>query len=565
MLMNIIFPFFPVLASYKASQFRADLMAAITITPMAVPSAMAYAVIAGVSPEYGIYTCMLPVIVAALWGSSRFLVSGPTNGTSLILFSSLASVQVSGVAISTMPPEQRMAIIFGIAIFCGCLQVMMGLARLGELVNFISVSVMTGFSAAMAFLIASSQLPVVLGTEQATGNFFSQVWQVSSHVLAGQFSLFSLGLALLTIVLALVLRKVSRIFPAMLAAMATTSMVAWLFGAREHGIAMIGTIGHIVPPLSLPPKPDLAMMGELFAPAMALAILGAVQSLAIGKQLAGIRGDHFDGNRELIGQGLGNLAAGFASGIPGCGSFTRSAPMVSLGAKTRMAAVFSGLLALPMLFLLASLLEYVPMAALGGILMMIAVQTLRPADIKLCLMATRVDATVFVCTFLSTLVLNLTQAILIGVMVSFALFIYKTSHPRVKQICEGDSRLPYPLPGGVMAWGIEGVLFFGAIHELENRLAKLDDVQPEIIILHLARVFWLDASGACALEQFLERSHARSIPVIVVLDNQRILATLTRTGVMDLVGEGFHASSLKEGIILAGNFLARQKKAQAKY
>lgn len=152
------FPFLETLRTYSARDFRADFMAALTVTPVAIPQAMAYALIAGVHPQYGIYACMLPVIVAALWGSARYLAAGPTNAISMVIFSTMSTVSVGGVLLSSLPEEARMTYIFGLALLCGLIQVGMGLARLGELANFISYSVMVAFATGAALLIAAGQL-----------------------------------------------------------------------------------------------------------------------------------------------------------------------------------------------------------------------------------------------------------------------------------------------------------------------------------------------------------------------------------------------------------------------
>ena len=171
-----LFPFLNELRHYSLRDFRADFVAALTVTPMAVPQAMAYALIAGVHPQYGIYACMLPVIVAALWGSARYLAAGPTNAISMVLFTTMSTVSIGGITVASLPEEARMPYIFGIALLCGLIQVGMGLARLGELANFISHSVMVAFSAGAALLIASGQLKTALGlpSSQAQG-FFPQI------------------------------------------------------------------------------------------------------------------------------------------------------------------------------------------------------------------------------------------------------------------------------------------------------------------------------------------------------------------------------------------------------
>ncbi|WP_299393081.1 SulP family inorganic anion transporter [uncultured Desulfovibrio sp.] len=556
-----LFPFLHDFSDYSFRDFKGDFLAALTLTPMAAPLAMAYAVIAGVAPQYGIYTCMLPVIVAALWGSSRFLAAGPTNATSLVLFSVLGTVTVAGAPLAQLPEEVRMSVIFGISLFCGLIQVCMGLMRLGEIANYISHSVMTAFGASMALLIASGQLTTVLGiAPPQTSGFFFQVANAAARLAELAVNPWCLLPAVLTIVLTLWLQNISRMFPATLAALALAGIVADIFDLAGRGVPMIAEIPDIVPPLSLPPAFDFELVRELFSPALALAILGGVQSLALGKQLAGVRNDVFDGSRELVAQGLGNMAAGFTSGLPGCGSFTRSAPLIALGARTRLAAVFSGILTLPLLYLLAPLISHVPMSALGGVLMLIAVQTLKPADIRFCLVATRTDRIVFLATFFATLTLDLTQAVLLGVILSLTLFIYKAAHPRLRRLSSSDPLLrpmPRDMPPGLAVYIIEGTLFFGAIHELERCLHSVEETPPRVLILHLSRVFWLDASGAHALEQFIERCHAHSVPVILVCGCPQVRDILRRTGLLDYLGGGFAADTLYEALDFARSLLQR--------
>lgn len=510
-----LFPFLNELRHYSLRDLRADFVAALTVTPMAVPQAMAYALIAGVHPQYGIYACMLPVIVAALWGSARYLAAGPTNAISMVLFTTMSTVSIGGITVASLPEEARMPYIFGIALLCGLIQVGMGLARLGELANFISHSVMVAFSAGAALLIASGQLKTALGlpSSQAQG-FFPQI----DHVIHNftHLNIWCLLVSGGTILLILLFKRISRRFPATLAALVIISAVS--------------------------------------------ALLGAVESLAIGKQLAGIRGDRFDGSQELIGQGLGNIAAGLTSGIPGCGSFTRSALVVTSGGRSRMGTVFSGLLALPMLFVMAPLVSWLPMPALAGVLLLISVNMIDIPAIRLCLRATRIDRWVLLITFASTLLLDLERAVFIGVLLSLTLFIYKAAHPRVRRLRATDPLMRYApdnMPEGLVVYVIEGTLFFGAIHELERQLYEEDDTPPRLVVLHLTRVFWLDASGAHALEQFLERCYARSVPVVLVVGSRNVRYILGRTGVIDCLSDGFVADTLGDGLRIGVDMLNR--------
>ena len=235
-----LFPFLHDFSDYSLRDFKGDFLAALTLTPMAAPLAMAYAVIAGVPPQYGIYTCMLPVIVAALWGSSRFLAAGPTNATSLVLFSALGTVSVAGVPLLQLPEPVRMSVIFGIALFCGLIQIVMGLMRLGEIANYISHSVMSAFGASMALLIAAGQLTTVLGiAPPQSGGFFFQVANAAARLAELAINPWCLLPAVMTIVLILWLQSISRLFPATLAALRRTQ-------AGEFGIEQCHTLPEIL-------------------------------------------------------------------------------------------------------------------------------------------------------------------------------------------------------------------------------------------------------------------------------------------------------------------------------
>ena len=553
-----LFPFLNELRHYSLRDFRADFVAALTVTPMAVPQAMAYALIAGVHPQYGIYACMLPVIVAALWGSARYLAAGPTNAISMVLFTTMSTVSIGGITVASLPEEARMPYIFGIALLCGLIQVGMGLARLGELANFISHSVMVAFSAGAALLIASGQLKTALGlpSSQAQG-FFPQI----DHVIHNftHLNIWCLLVSGGTILLILLFKRISRRFPATLAALVIISAVSALLGLHEQGVRLVGAIPSVVPPLSLPPAFDMASIRDLFMPALAIALLGAVESLAIGKQLAGIRGDRFDGSQELIGQGLGNIAAGLTSGIPGCGSFTRSALVVTSGGRSRMGTVFSGLLALPMLFVMAPLVSWLPMPALSGVLLLACAQMIDFDSLRLSFRTTRIDRIVLVVTLASTLLLDLEKAIFIGVVISLVLFIRVTSHPHVRKLPHNSPLLrSVPnRPKGLVVYTIEGALYFGAISELERKLLKLEKMHVRLIVLHINRVFFIDASGAHALTLFIERCYARSVPVILVVSNREIRETLRKAGMLTYLSEGFLTHRLEDGVRTGMDLLNR--------
>ncbi|MEG2173225.1 MAG: SulP family inorganic anion transporter [Desulfovibrionaceae bacterium] len=555
-----LFPFMDVLRQYSVPQLRGDLSAALTVAAVGLPQSMAYAIIAGVHPKYGLYASILPVLVAALWGSSRYLVAGPTNAISMVLFSTLAHVSVGGVLISSMPEEVRMGYIFGLAVLTGVLQIVMGFARLGELVNFISHAVMVGFTAGAALLIGSGQIKNILGISYSTGSsFFPQIWDGLCHI-SGAHG-WSVGVGCATMVCVLVLRHFWPRWPVTFISISLAALGSWFFDVQAYGVHLVGAMPQELPPLSLPPRVDVQVIRDLFFPAIAIALLGAVESLAIGKSMASARGQQVDGNQELIAQGLGNVAAGLTSGIPGCGSFARTAVNSKSGAKTRFSAAFSALYTLAFMLLLAPAVSYIPMPALAGILFVIIWGMIDTEGLKLCWKATRIDRSVLLFTFGATLVLNLEQAILLGVILSLVLFLFKLSHPRVSLLLPSDPLLqPYPWAcqcQTLSVYMVEGTLFFGAISELENRLRMQDSKGCRVVVLHLARVFWVDASGVHALEQFVERCHARSIPLVLVVGNDNVEAILHRTGLLSYLGEGFMVRTLHEGLHSARALLRR--------
>lgn len=557
-----IFPFVDVMRHYTVQKFHGDITAALTVAAVSLPQSMAYAIIAGVHPKYGLYASILPVLVAALWGSSRYLVAGPTNAISMVLFSTLAHVSVGGVLISTMPEELRMGYIFGMALLTGLLQIAMGFARLGELVNFISHAVMVGFTAGAALLIGSGQIKNLLGISYASGtSFFPQVWEGLRHIPLVHG--WSVAVGCTTMLCVLVLRRFWPRLPVAFISISLAGVASWLLDLQNYGVRLVGAMPQELPPLSLPAEFDVQVIRDLFFPAVAIALLGAVESLAIGKGMASARGQHMDGNQELIAQGLGNVAAGLTSGIPGCGSFARSAVNIKSGAKTRFSAAFSALYTLIFMLLLAPAVSYIPMPALAGILFVIIGGMIDTEGLKLCWKATRIDRAVLICTFGGTLVLNLEQAVLLGVILSLVLFLFKVSHPRVTLLASTDHLLRlYPWThtcNALSVYMVEGTLFFGAISELETRLRMQDSKDCRVVVLHLARVFWVDASGVYALEQFVERCYARSTPLILVVGSENVEAILQRTGLLSHLGEGFMVRTLHEGLLFAHNLLCKSK------
>ena len=397
---------------------KKDASAGLSGALIVLPQGIAYAVIAGLPPEYGLYCAIGPAIVAALFGSSWHLVSGPTAAISIVAFSALSSNAAPGT-----PEYVTLALTLGLLV--GAIQLALGLARLGRLADLISHSVIVGFTTGAAFLIAASQLKQFFGLNApARTGFFPTLFEAVKALPDLNWAVTVVGvMTLATCVLA---RRVVPKLPNMVIAMVVGSLVAalwsWL-GKPGVPIPLVGALPAAIPPLSLPSF-DLDDWNRLGGSAIAIAILGLTEAIAIARAVALRSGQTIDGNQEFIGQGLSNLAGSFLSGYPSSGSFTRSGVNFVAGAQTPLAAVFAALMLMAVLFFIAPIVAYLPIAAMAGVLFVVAWGLIDLRTIRHLLVNTdghRDDTIVFVVTFVATLLIALEFAVFVGILVSLVL------------------------------------------------------------------------------------------------------------------------------------------------
>ncbi len=323
-----------------------------------------------------------------------------------------------------------------IAIMVGIIQLVMGLARLGVLVNFVSHSVIVGFSAGAAVLIAIGQMQHLLGLEYKSHSLAEAIQDIIIHLPETHRPTALLGLG--TIVLILVLRRISPKLPGSLIAMVAAAAVVGLLGLGEQGVVVIGELPRGLPPLAKLPLLDLRLVGQLAPGALAIAAIGLVEAMSIARSIAGQSDQRLDSNQEFVGQGLANIASGLLSGYPGSGSFTRSAVNYDTGGQTPLASVFSGIFVLLAMLAFAPLAAYMPRAALAGVLIVTAYGMIDRHEIVRIWRGARADAVIMVVTFLSTLFLHLEFAVLTGILFSFAMYVMKTSVPEVTSVLPDD-------------------------------------------------------------------------------------------------------------------------------
>jgi len=532
-----LFPFLLWLPRINRASLRDDLVAALTGAIVVLPQGVAFATIAGMPPEYGLYAGMVPAIVAALFGSSWHLVSGPTTAASIVLFSSLSALAEPGSV-------QYVQLALTLTVMVGAIQLFMGLARLGTLVNFISHSVVVGFTAGAAVLIAASQLKNFFGVALPRGIGPVEILH-SLYVHADDINPYVLTVSSATLVTGIALKRFLPRFPYMIGAMLAGSLVSVLLGADRHGIATVGALPSQLPPLSMP-EFDLATIRSLAPAAVAVTLFALTEAVSIARSIAIRAGQHINGNQEFIGQGLSNIVGGFFSGYVATGSFNRSGLNYEAGAKTPFAAVMAGVLLMGIVLLVAPLAAYLPNAAMAGVLLLVAWGLIDVHHIKKILRASRAEATVMTVTFLAALFLDLEFAILLGVGLSLMAYLNRTSRPYLRERVP-DPTLPkrkfndathLPQCPQLRMVRIDGSLFFGAVSHVSERLREMehkDRVRRNLALIGNS-INLIDVAGAELLVQEAQRLRKDGRTLYLFRIKRGVMQFLERGGYLDEIG-----------------------------
>ncbi|WP_456413330.1 SulP family inorganic anion transporter [Thiolapillus sp.] len=496
--LRFLFPFLHWWPLVTRDTVKKDFLAGLTGAIIVLPQGIAFATIAGLPPEYGLYTAMVTPIIAALFGSSRHLISGPTTAISIVVFSSISRYAEPG-----SPEFIQMALT--LTFLAGAYQLGFGLARLGTLVNFVSHTVVVGFTAGAAILIATSQVKHVLGVEIPRGESFAHTWLDIFHQL-GDINWYVLAIAGGTLATAIVLKKISPRLPHLLLALIAGSLIALVLGAQQHGVALVPAIPAQLPPLSSPDF-SLAAIQQLAPEAFAIALLGLIEAVSISRAIATKSHQRIDSNQEFIGQGLSNMVGSFFSSYAGSGSFTRSGVNYASGAVTPLSAIFSAVFLMLIVLLVAPLTAYIPVAAMGGVILLVAWNLIEFKQMKVLVRASRAETGILVVTFLATLFLELEFAIYIGVLLSLVIFLNRTSHPDIVTLApdRDDPKgkfidietKPLPQCPQLRIIRIDMSIYFGSVNHIENKLAKISEEQGiHHILLVLSGANFIDVAGA---------------------------------------------------------------------
>jgi SulP family sulfate permease len=519
---------------------RGDVIAGLTVAVVAIPQCIAYAAIAGLPPSYGLYSAVVASIAGALWGSSRYLSTGPTNAISILVLSILTPLAAIG-APEYLVAASTMAVMVGV--FC----IVFSFAGLGMLVNFASRAVLLGFTAGAGVLIAAGQLKNFLRLDIPRD---PHLIRTISGVVGGidGAHLPSLALGLGTIVVVLLFHRFSKRFPGGFFALVGAGAVVALVGAERLGVAVVGEVARAAPQVtgfSLSWMIELELVGALVTGSLAVTALGLVEAVSIAREVSRQSGERLDVSQELVGQGVANIAAGFFSGYPVSGSFTRTAVNYQSGARSQMSSVFGGLLILAGVLAFGPLAAYLPKAALAGLIMFIAYRMVDWRGVRRVTRSSRTETGIMVGTFAATLVLPLEFAVLAGVILSLAIYIYQSSLPTVHTVVPSENFRHFvekeetPACPQLGVINIRGALFFGAASHVEDELLRNYEANPgqNQLLLRMHGVFQCDLSGIDVLEGILRLYRDAGGDVYLVQVRPDVRELMRVSGFEELIGE----------------------------
>ena len=518
----------------------ADLIAGITVALVLVPQSMAYAQLAGLPPYYGLYASFLPGIVAALFGSSRQLATGPVAVVSLMNAAALEPLALT--------PELYVAYAIVLALMVGIFQLMLGVLRLGVLVDFLSHPVVIGFTNAAAIIIATSQLSKIFGVVVEKGeHHYDTIWRVIVAA-TSETHMLTLGMGLLAIAIMATMKKFTPKLPNVLVAVVITTILSAAMGFEEQGGKVVGVVPAGVTMPSVPGGLSWDILVQLVTTAVIISIIGFMEAISIAKAMAARTRQRLDPNQELIGQGFSNIVSGLFQGYAVSGSFSRSAVNINAGAITGFSAVVTGLAVGATLMFLTPLLYHLPQATLAAVIMMAVINLVKIEPIIYAWRVQPHDGIVAAVTFILTLIVapHLETGIVTGVLLSLGLFLFRSMRPRISILSrDPDGTLrdaevrKLATCDNISLIRFDGRLFFantGYFNDtILDRVAKKPDLK--FVIIDAEGINEIDATGEEMLHELERRLQSLGIELLFARAKKQIMDILKRTGFVEHVGK----------------------------
>src|SRR5262245_36975484 len=529
------------LRRYGVEQARADFVAGFSVAAVAVPQAMAYALIAGLPAQYGLYTAIVMTAAGALLDSSRQLINGPTNAISIALLSAIGSIP---------EPQVRVQAAVLMSLLVGGIQLVISLLRLGDLTRYISHSVIVGFTAGASLLLVLDQMKNLLGLKavgSAHDHFLVRFWRTMTEGGAVHGPTLVIGFASIAFVLVLRWLKARlgwKLLPEFLiAVIVAASVTAWL-GLDKQGVTVVGDIPATLPGFRLPDF-DAVHIREYSTSALAIALLGLLEAISMAKAIAAVTRQKLDINQQCLSEGLANLIGSFFQCYPGSGSLTRSTINQQAGGRTQWSGVISAVAVALTVVLFAPFAYYIPRAGLAGILMLSAWRLVDREQLSYYVRTTRFDRWIVILTAVSAVAVSVEFCVLIGVLMSFILYVPQAARVRITELILTPERVirergPGDDPcGRIRIYSLEGEFFFGAAPELESHLdaiASDSGSDVRVIILRLKRVRNPDAVCMSVLDRFIDQMQTAHVTVLLCGVRPDLMRVVESSGLVRLLG-----------------------------
>lgn len=538
-----VLPALDSLRDYSAPKARSDLLAGLTVAAIAVPQAMAYALILGLPPQYGLYTAIVMTAIGALFDSSRQLINGPTNAISIAVLSVVGPIATS---------DSLLSIVILLTFMVGVIQLGISLFRLGDLTRYISHSVIVGFTLGAGSLLVIDQMKNLLGMKAMGGphdHVLYRFWLTMTEGGGVHFDTAAIGLG--TIVLILVLRRLKKLMgwdlvPELFVVVCVMAALSATLGLEARGVKVVGTIPAQLPSFQIP-QFNTELMQRLSTGALAIALLGLLEAISMAKAIAARTRQRLDMNQQCLSEAVANLGGSFFQCIPGSGSLTRSAINQQAGAVTQWSGVISAVGVAVVMLLAAPYAYHLPRSALAGLLLVASYGMVDWHALWHHLRATRFDAAIVVTTAVGALAISVEFCVLLGVLMSFMLTVPRAGRMMLTQFvvssAHGHTHERLPEDHGcdrILIFGLDGELFFGATAALERHFETMENAvtaNTRVIVLRLKRSRNPDAVALTMLEHFLDRMKDRGVLVLLSGVRNELYDVLENTGIIARAGE----------------------------
>lgn len=545
------------LKNYRKETFMADLMAGIIVGIVALPLAIAFGIASGVSPEKGIITAIVAGFAVSAFGGSRVQIGGPTGAFIVIIYGIIQQYGIEGLTIAT--------------ILAGIFLVLLGVFHLGTIIKYIPYPIIVGFTSGIALTIFTTQIKDLFGLSIADvpADFLAK-WKVYfQHI--DTIDWWSTGVGILSVIIIAISPKLSKKIPGSLIAIVVMTIAAYLL-KMYAGVTSIETIGDRFTINSEIPDAEMPNMTwevvkELISPAITIAVLGAIESLLSATVADGVISAKHDSNQELVGQGIANILTPIFGGIPATGAIARTMTNINNGGRTPVAGIIHAVVLLLIFLFLMPLAQYIPMACLAGVLVIVAYNMSGWRTFKQLMKNPKSDVTVLLITFLLTVIFDLTIAIEIGLVIACLLFMRRMAEvtqvsvikDEIDPNTESDVELHEEhliIPEGVEVYEINGPYFFGIANRFEEIMTQMGD-RPKVRIIRMRKVPFIDSTGIHNLTNFVEMSQRENIHIIFSGVNEKVHKTLEKSNFYKIIGKENICSNINEALDTAKNYVAK--------